>query len=77
MGERLRSLVSTIDETNVDKILVCVRRTKQIVDLVAQTEYVNELKYRGYSLMYITSKHGAFIDGDKVDREKFFNTLNE
>ena len=70
-------LVSTIDETNVDKILVCVRRTKQIVDLVAQTEYVNELKYRGYSLMYITSKHGAFIDGDKVDREKFFNTLNE
>ena len=70
-------LVSTIDETNVDKILVCVRRTKQIVDLVSQTEYVNELKYRGYSLMYITSKHGAFIDGDKVDREKFFNTLNE
>ena len=70
-------LVSTIDETNVDKILVCVRRTKQIVDLVAQTEYVNELKYRGYSLMYITSKHGAFIDGDKVNREDFFNKLNE
>ena len=35
------------------------------------------MNYRGYSLMYITSKHGAFIDGDKVDREKFFNTLNE
>ena len=70
-------LLSTIDETNVDKVLVCVRRTKQIVDLVSQTEYVNELKYRGYSLMYITSKHGAFIDGDKVDREKFFTILNE
>ena len=26
--------------------------------------------------MYITSKQGAFIDGDKVDREKFFDTLN-
>jgi len=70
-------LVSTIDETNVDKILVCVRRTKQIVDLVAQTEFVNEMICRGYSLMYITSKHGAFIDGDKVNREKFFDTLNE
>ena len=70
-------LISTIDETNVDKILICVRKTKQIVDLVSQTDYVNELVLRGYSLMYITSKHGAFIDGDKVDREKFFNTLNE
>ena len=70
-------LISTIDETNVDKILVCVRRTKQIVDLVAQTSFVKEMNYRGYSIMHITSKHGAFIDGDKVDREKFFNTLNE
>ena len=70
-------LVSTIDETNVDKVLVCVRRTKQIKDLVSQTDFVKEMNYRGYSLMYITSKHGAFIDGDKVDREKFFNTLNE
>ena len=69
-------LISTIDETNVDKILICVRKTKQIVDLVSQTDYVNELVLRGYSLMYITSKHGAFIDGDKVDREKFFDTLN-
>ena len=70
-------LISTIDETNVDKILICVRKTKQIVDLVSQTDYVNQLVLRGYSLMYITSKQGAFIDGDKVDREKFFNTLNE
>ena len=69
-------LISTIDETNVDKILICVRKTKQIVDLVSQTDYVNELVLRGYSLMYITSKQGAFIDGDKVDREKFFDTLN-
>ena len=69
-------LISTIDETNVDKILICVRKTKQIVDLVSQTDYVNQLVLRGYSLMYITSKQGAFIDGDKVDREKFFDTLN-
>ena len=54
-----------------------MRRTKQIKDLVSQTDFVKEMNYRGYSLMYITSKHGAFIDGDKVDREKFFNTLNE
>ena len=27
--------------------------------------------------MYITSKTGAVIDGKKVDRESFFNKLNE
>ena len=70
-------LLSTIDDTDVDKILVCVRRTKQIVDLVSQTEFTKELVLRGYSLMYITSKQGAFVDGRKVNREEFFNTLNE
>ena len=70
-------LVSTIDETNVNKILVCARRTRQIIDLVSQTDFVNEMNYRGYSLLYITSKHGAFVNGDKVNREDFFNTLHE
>ena len=70
-------LISTIDDTNVDKILICVRKTKQIKDLVSQTKFANELVLRGYSLMYITSKHGAFVDGEKVNREKFFNMLNE
>ena len=70
-------LVSTIDETNVDKILVCARRTRQIIDLVSQTEFVNEMNYRGYSLLYITSKHGAFVNNNKVNREDFFNTLHE
>ena len=70
-------LVSTIDETNVDKILVCARRTRQIIDLVSQTDFVNEMNYRGYSLLYITSKHGAFVNGVKVNREDFFNTLHE
>ena len=27
--------------------------------------------------MYITAKTGAVVDGKKVDRESFFNTLNE
>ena len=70
-------LVSTIDETNVDKILVCARRTRQIIDLVSQTDFVNEMNYRGYSLLYITSKHGAFVNNNKVNREDFFNTLHE
>ena len=30
----------------------------------------------GYSYLYITAKTGAVIDGKKVSREKFFETLN-
>jgi hypothetical protein len=70
------SIVSTIDEVSVNKILICARATKQIVGLVSQTEFVNELTYRGYSIMYITSKTGAYIDGKKIGRDKFFTILN-
>jgi predicted helicase len=31
---------------------------------------------RGYSYLYITAKTGAVIDGEKVSREEFFETLN-
>ena len=31
----------------------------------------------GYSVMWITSKHGAIIDGVKVRRDKFFDTMNK
>ena len=70
-------LISTIDEIDRDKILICARSTKQIVSLVSHSDFCYELTNRGYSWMYITSKTGAIIDGKKVDREVFFNTLNE
>ena len=70
-------VVSTIDEIDIDKVLICARSTKQIVNLVSQTDFCIELRTRGYSWMYITAKTGAVVDGKKVDRESFFNTLNE
>jgi len=70
-------VVSTIDDIDIDKVLICARSTKQIVNLVSQTDFCIELRTRGYSWMYITAKTGAVVDGKKVDRECFFNTLNE
>ena len=70
-------VVSTIDDIRIDKVLVCARSTKQIVNLVSQSDFCIELRTRGYSWMYITAKTGAVVDGKKVDRECFFNTLNE
>ena len=70
-------VISTMDEIDTDKVLICARSTKQIVNLVSQSDFCIELRTRGYSWMYITAKTGAVIDGKKVDRESFFNTLNE
>jgi len=70
------NLMETIDDQNLKKILICARATKQIVGLVSQSDFCAQLEQRGYSWMYITAKTGAVIDGKKVDREKFFDTLN-
>jgi len=70
------NLLETIDDNGLGKILICARSTKQIVNLVSQSDFCSDLKDRGYSWMYITAKTGAVIDGKKVDREVFFDTLN-
>ena len=70
------NLISTIDDNSLRKILIAARSTKQIINLLSESNFYDELAQRGYSCMYITSKTGAIIDGKKVDREMFFNTLN-
>ena len=71
-----QNLLDTIDDNTADKILVAARSTKQIVRLVTQSDFTSQLEQRGYNWMYITSKTGAIINGQKVTREQFFNTLN-
>jgi superfamily II DNA or RNA helicase len=70
-------LIESIDEAEVSKILICAKATKQITNLISQTDFCKELEDRGYSWMVITSKTGAIIDGKKVNREEFFDTLHE
>jgi len=71
-----QNLLDTIDDQEVKKVLICARSTKQIVKLVSESDFCLQLEKRDYSWMYITSKTGAIIDGRKVDREEFFETLN-
>ena len=70
------NVLETIDDTDTKKILVCVRTTKQLMNIVSFTDFTHQLHDRGYSYLYITSKTGAVIDGQKVNREVFFDTLN-
>ena len=75
VAKECEHLIETIDSSSSDKILICARRTAQIVNLVEDTSFCSELQMRGYSWMYITSKTGAFINGKKVSRDEFFETL--
>jgi len=75
-AEDCDNLLETIDDNNIDKTLICARTTKQIIGLISQSDFCMQLAQRGYSWMTITSKTGAIIDGKKVNREEFFNTLN-
>ena len=70
------NILKTIDDQNVNKILICVRRTSQITNMVSDSKLTTELYARGYNWMYITAKTGAVINGIKVSREDFFTTLN-
>ena len=69
-------ILDTIDDIDVDKVLICARSTKQIVNLISLSDFVYGLTQREYNWLYITAKTGAVINGKKVDRETFFNTLN-
>ena len=69
-------MIDSIDNLCKNKVLICAKSTKQIIALLSQTDFIQELADRGYSWLTITSKTGAIVDGEKVDREEFFNTLN-
>ena len=75
-AEDADNLIETIDDNDIAKTLICARSTKQIVGLISQSDFISQLNMRGYSWMTITSKTGAIIDGKKVNREQFFDTLN-
>ena len=70
------NLMDTLEDIDCKKILVCVKSAKQLINLMSHTDCAAQLNQRGYSYLYITSKTGAIIDGKKVNREVFFDTLN-
>ena len=69
------NILATIDELTINKVLVCAKTTKQLIN-VFKTDFAQQLKDRGYSYLYITSRTGPIVDGVKVTRDKFFEILN-
>lgn len=71
------TIMDAIYEYRVGKLLVAAHSVKQIMDIMEHTDFIDMTQELGYSVMYISASHGAFIDGEKVARPVFFDTLNE
>lgn len=65
-----------LTEDNVNKLLISVKSTNNMMSLFTETTFNKTLYDLGYSLLHITSKHGAFLDDKKITRDKFFRILN-
>lgn len=68
-------IIDNLDAESGQKVLVAAPSTKIIWNMVAHTTMLQELSERGYDVMHITAKHGAYINKTKVNREVFFDTL--
>ena len=59
------------------KVLVAAPSTKVMWNMLTNSDILRELEERGFGILHITSKHGAYVNRTKVNREKFFDTLTE
>ena len=74
--EVLMDIVGNLDDDSAQKILVAAPNTRVLWALLSQTNVMAEFAERGYDVLHITSKHGAYINKQKVGRQEFFDTLD-
>lgn len=68
-------VLDNLDETQASKVLVAAPNTRILWAMLSNSDVLHQMELRGYDVMHITAKHGAYINKTKVDREKFFDTL--
>jgi len=68
-------IIDNLDADAGQKVLVAAPSSKIIWGMVAATTMLEELSQRGYDVLHITAKHGAYVNKTKVNREVFFDTL--
>lgn len=71
----VQGVIDTLDDTHAAKVLVAVPSSKILGNMIGQTDLLAELKQRGYDVLHVTSKFGAYVNDKKVNREQFFDTL--
>jgi len=74
--EVLVDIVSKLDDDAAQKILVAAPNTRVLWALLSSTNVMAEFAARGYDVLHITSKYGAYVNKQKVGRQEFFDTLD-
>ena len=72
----LTDIVAKLDGDAAQKILVAAPNTRVLWALLTGTNVMQEFADRGYDVLHITSKHGAYVNKTKVGRQEFFDTLD-
>ena len=75
-SDNLKDILNSLNENN-PKVIVSAPTTTILWNMLGQTDIQSWLTEHDYNIMHITSKHGAIINGKKVGREKFFQTLTD
>ena len=76
-ADNLKDMFEQLDVFQNPKVLVSAPSSKVLGNMLGQTDILEYFKDKGYEVMHITSKFGAIINGKKVGRELFFQTLQD
>lgn len=74
--EVLIDIINKLDDDAAQKILVAAPNTRVLWALLSGTNVMQEFAEKGYDVLHITSKHGAYVNKTKVGRQEFFDTLD-
>ena len=74
--EVLVDIINKLDDDAAQKILVAAPNTRVLWALLSGTSVMQEFADKGYDVLHITSKHGAYVNKTKVGRQEFFDTLD-
>lgn len=66
-----------LNEDDMDKVLVVAPNTKILHQMLSTTQLIPEMWSNNYDVLWITSKYGAFVNGNKVSRSEFLHNLAE
>ena len=73
----VENIIDNIDDTVNPKVLISVPSSRVLNNMLGHTSLLKELESRGYDVLHITSKYGAYVNKTKVNRTTFFKTLKE
>ena len=74
-SDTVTDILDDLDIESSSKVLVAVPSSNILRNMLVETDILPQLAERGYNILHITSKLGAYVNHTKVNREKFFDTL--